>query len=339
MSGSLAWAAPVVAHAMKLFLTLLVGTLALTCGGVRGEEPLPSWNDGVLKKNITAFVNKVTEAGAPDFVPPSERIAVFDNDGTLWSEQPMYFQAFFIVDRIHALAPQHPEWKEKEPFASVLRNDLKSAFAGGEHALMELAMSTHAGMSAEQFEQVVSDWIETAKHPGTGKLFTQMVYQPMLELLTYLRAHGFKTFIVSGGGIEFIRPWAERVYGIPPEQVVGSSIKTEYKVVDGRPSIMRLPQISFVDDKSGKPVGIQQHIGRRPLIAVGNSDGDFEMLEWTTAGEGPRLGLLIHHDDGNREYAYDRQSSIGRLVRGLDEAPKRGWGIISMKNDWKVINP
>ncbi|RPJ34730.1 MAG: haloacid dehalogenase-like hydrolase [Verrucomicrobiaceae bacterium] len=305
---------------------------------VRAQDPLPSWNNTATKQAITSFVAKITTEG-PDLVPPAERIAVFDNDGTLWAEQPMYFQAFFIFDRIKTLAPEHPEWKEKEPFASVLKGDIKTALAGGEKALLEMAMATHAGMTSDEFEKVVSDWITTAKHPTTGKLYTEMVYQPMLELLTYLRANNFKIFIVSGGGIEFMRPWTERVYGIPPEQVVGSSIKTKYEVVDGKPAIIRLPDLNFIDDKAGKPVGIHQHIGRRPIFAAGNSDGDFQMLEWTTSGKGPRYGLIIHHTDAEREFAYDRDSHIGKLAKVLDEAPQRGWSIVSMKDDWISVFP
>ena len=317
----------------KILACLLVLAQALAA------DPLPSWNDSAPKRAMISFVEKVTQEGSADFVPVAERIATFDNDGTLWAEQPMYFQAFFIFDRIKALAPEHPEWKDKEPFASVLKGDMKSALAGGERALLEMAMATHAGMTSDEFEKIVSEWITTAKHPKTGKLYTEMVYQPMLEVLSYLRANGFKTFIVSGGGIEFMRPWAERVYGVPPEQVVGSSIKTKYEVRDGKPVIVRLPELNFIDDKEGKPVGIQQHIGRRPLLAFGNSDGDFQMLEWTTSGPGPRLGLLVHHDDAEREWAYDRDSHIGKLARGLDEGPQRGWSIVSMKNDWKTIHP
>jgi phosphoserine phosphatase len=262
---------------------------------------------------------------------------VFDNDGTLWAEQPMYFQAFFIFDRVRALAPRHPEWTTKEPFASVLKGDVKAALAGGEHALLELAMATHAGMTTEEFDRIVSDWIRTARHPKTGRLYTEMVYQPMLELLVYLRANGFKTFIVSGGGIEFMRPWAEQVYGIPPEQVIGSSIQTKYEVRDGRPVLVRLPKLNFIDDKEGKPVGIQQHIGRRPLMAFGNSDGDLQMLQWTAAGSGTRFCLYVHHDDAAREWAYDRQSPVGQLDKGLDEARARGWTVVSMKRDWNAI--
>ncbi len=284
-------------------------------------------------------MERVTEPGSPDLVPVPERIAVFDNDGTLWAEQPMYFQALFIFDRIKALAPQHPEWKEQEPFASVLKGGAPSALAGGEKALLEMAMTTHAGMTTDEFAKIVTDWISTARHPQTGRLFTEMVYQPMLELLAYLRANGFKTFIVSEGGIEFMRPWAERVYGIPPEQVIGSSIRTRFEVRDGEPLIVRLPELNFIDDKAGKPVGIQQHLGRRPLMAFGNSDGDFEMLAWTTAGKGPRFALLIHHDDAAREWAYDRESQVGKLARGLDEASQRGWTVVSMKTDWGQIFP
>jgi hypothetical protein len=262
---------------------------------------------------------------------------VFDNDGTLWAEQPMYFQAVFIFDRIKALAPQHPEWKDKEPFASVLRGDVKSALAGGEHALMEMTMATHAGMTSDEFTQIVKDWLATARHPVTSRPYTEMVYQPMLDLLAYLRANGFKTFIVSGGGIEFMRPWTEAVYGIPPEQVVGSSIKTKFELRDGAPVLVRLPAINFIDDKAGKPVGIHDHIGRRPLVAFGNSDGDLEMLQWTCSGLGPRLCAYVHHTDGSREWAYDRTSSIGRLDKGLDEAQDRGWTVVNMKADWKRI--
>ena len=319
--------------------SLVVIALAFITASLHAADPLPSWNDGAAKQAITAFVTKTTTDGSADFVPPAERIATFDNDGTLWGEQPMYFQAFFIFDRIKQLAPTHPEWKDKEPFASVLKGDLKSALAGGERALLEMAMATHAGTTTEEFEKIVSDWANTAKHPKSGKHFTEMVYQPMLEVLAYLRANGFKTFIVSGGGIEFMRPWTEKVYGIPPEQVIGSSIKTKFELRNGKPVLARLPELNFIDDKEGKPVAIQQHIGRRPIIAFGNSDGDFQMLEWTTAGKGPRLALIVHHDDAQREYAYDRGSHIGKLEKGLDEAPQRGWTIISMQNDWKSIYP
>jgi hypothetical protein len=323
----------------NLIAAALVSVAAFTSTIARAADPLPSWNDGVAKESITAFVAKVTKPGTPDFVPVAERIATFDNDGCLWAEQPMYFQAFFIFDRIKTLAPQHPEWKDKEPFASVLKDDVKGALAGGEKALMEMAMATHAGMTTDEFEQIVTDWITTAKHPKTGRAYTEMVYQPMLEVLTYLRANGFKTFIVSGGGIEFMRPWTEKVYGIPPEQVVGSSIKTKFELRDGKPVLLRLPELNFIDDKAGKPVGINQHIGRRPIAAFGNSDGDLQMLQWTAAGSGPRFCLYVHHTDAAREWAYDRQSHIGRLDKGLDEAQNRGWTVVSMKDDWKAVFP
>lgn len=320
-------------------MLIAVAVLILSNFAYAQSDPLPSWNNTAPKKSIMEFVEKTTKTGSPDFVPLAERIATFDNDGTLWAEQPMYFQAFFIFDRIKQLAPQHPEWRSEEPFASVLKDDIKGALSGGTEALLEMAMATHAGTTTEEFGQIVIDWLTTAKHPKTGRFYTEMVYQPMLELLTYLRAKGFKTFIVSGGGIEFMRPWVERVYGIPPEQVVGSSIKTKYEVRDGKPVLTRLPELNFIDDKAGKPVGINQHIGRRPIMAFGNSDGDFEMLEWTTSGTGLRFGLLIHHTDDIREWAYDRDSHIGRLDRGLDEGPRRGWTIVNIKDDWKVIFP
>ncbi|MEE9367295.1 MAG: HAD family hydrolase [Pontiella sp.] len=322
---------------MKTQALLLILTLSIS--SLLADAPLRSWNNGAARKTIIDFVESVTTTNSVDYAPPTERIAVFDNDGTLWSEHPIYFQALFIFDRIKQLAPQHPEWKTKEPFALVLKGDLKSALAGGEHALIEMAMATHAGTTTEEFSQLVSEWISTAKHPEIGRPFTDMVYQPMLELLDYLRENEFKTYIVSGGGIEFMRPWVEQVYGIPPEQVIGSSIKTKYEIRDGKPVLARLPELNFINDKEGKPVAINQHIGRRPIMAVGNSDGDFQMLEWTTAGSGKHLGVYIHHDDQDREYAYDRESHIGKLARGLEEAPSRGWLVISMKNDWKSIFP
>jgi phosphoserine phosphatase len=324
---------------MKSLVIKSLFALLLFANAAFAADPLPSWNDTTPKKAIVAFVEHVTRQGALDFVPVAERIAVFDNDGCLWTEQPMYFQAFFIFDRIKQLAPQHPEWKTKEPFASVLKGDIKSALAGGEHALIEMGMATHAGTTTEEFEKIVTDWITTAKHPKTGRLFTEMVFQPMLEVLSYLRANGFKTFIVSGGGIEFMRPWAERVYGIPPEQIIGSSIKTKFEMRDGQPVLVRLPEINFIDDKAGKPVGIQMHIGRRPIAAFGNSDGDLQMLQWTAAGKGSRFCLYVHHTDAKREFAYDRKSSIGRLDKGLDEAQAKGWTVVDMKNDWKIIYP
>jgi phosphoserine phosphatase len=322
----------------SLFIKSLL-TLLLLANTAFAADPLPSWNNTAPKKAIVTFVEKVTKEGSPDFVPVAERIAVFDNDGCLWSEQPMYFQAFFIFDRIKQLAPQHPEWKDEEPFASVLKGDIKSALAGGEHALIEMGMATHADTTTEEFEKIVTYWITTAKHPKTGRLFTEMIFQPMIEVLSYLRANGFKTFIVSGGGIEFMRPWAERVYGIPPEQIIGSSIKTKFEMRDGQPVLVRLPEINFVDDKAGKPVGIQMHIGRRPIAAFGNSDGDLQMLQWTAAGKGARFCLYVHHTDAKREFAYDRKSSIGRLDKGLDEAQAKGWTVVDIKKDWKRVFP
>ena len=303
---------------------------------VQAADPLPSWNDGAAKESILRFVADVTKEGSSGFVPPAERIAVFDNDGTLWAEQPMYVQGFFVLDRVKALAPQHPEWSTQEPFASVLKGDVKGVLAGGERAIGELLVATHAGNTTDEFEETVNDWIMTAKHPKTQRLFTEMVYQPMLELLAYLRANGFKTFIVSGGGIEFIRPWSERVYGVPPEKVIGSSIKTKFEPGDGQPALVRLPDINFIDDGAGKPVGIQMHIGRRPIAAFGNSDGDLQMLQWT-AGGGPHFCLYVHHTDAEREWAYDRASSVGRLDSGLDEAKANGWTVVDMKTDWKRV--
>ncbi len=322
------------------FVLLSLTLLSLAqLASAQSTDPLPSWNEGKAKQAIIQFVEKVTQEGSADFVPPAERIATFDNDGCLWSEQPMYFQLFFAIDRVRALAPQHPEWKQKEPFASLLKGDVKAALAGGEHAILEIVMATHAGMTTEEFEKTVKDWLATAKHPITKRHFTEMVYQPMLEVLSYLRARDFKTFIVSGGGIEFMRPWTEAVYGIPPEQVVGSSIKTKFEMRDGGPVIVRLPELNFMDDKAGKPIGIHQHIGRRPIASFGNSDGDLQMLQWTTAGEGARFALYVHHTDAEREWAYDRDSHIGRLDKGLDEAKQKSWTVVDMKQDWKVIYP
>jgi len=324
--------------AMKLARTGLAVVFSVVCGAAAlAGDPLPSWNDGASKQAVLDFVARVTRDGGPDYVAPADRIATFDNDGTLWSEQPMYVQLAFVVDRVKALGNQHPEWSGKEPYASILKGDLKAALAGGEKAIGELVMATHAGMSTEEFARIVRDWIAAARHPKTGKLYTEMVYQPMLELLAYLRANGFKTFIVSGGGIEFMRPWADSIYGIAPEQVIGSSIKTKFEVRDGTPVLIRLPELNFIDDKAGKPVGIQSHIGRRPIAAFGNSDGDLQMLQWTCSGPGARFCLYVHHTDGEREVAYDRSSHIGRLDKGLDEAAARGWTVVDMKNDWNRV--
>ena len=302
-------------------------------------DPLRSWNDTAAKQAIVAFVDKTTRAGSPDFVPAAQRIAVFDNDGTLWAEQPMYFQMLFALDRVKALAPTHPEWKTEEPFASLLKGDVNGALAGGEAALAKIVMQTHAQMTTEEFDETVKAWLARATHPVTKRLYTSMVYQPMLELLAHLRANGFKTFIVSGGGVEFMRAWAEAVYGVPPEQVVGSSIKTKFEMRGGKPVLVRLPELNFVDDKAGKPVGIQQHVGRRPIAAFGNSDGDLEMLQWTAAGDGSRFCLYVHHTDAAREWAYDRTSHVGQLDKGLDEAKARGWTVVDMKSDWKLVYP
>ncbi len=319
--------------------------LLATTGAVSADETggtLPSWNDTRSKHAIVAFVERVTTEGSADYVPPAERIAVFDNDGTLWSEQPAYFQLFFAIDRIKAMAADHPEWKDRQPFAAVLDGDVKALAASGDKGILQLVMASHAGMTEREFAGTVRDWLATATHPDTGRPYTEMVFQPMLELLEYLRAHDFRVFIVSGGGIDFLRVFCERVYGIPPENVVGSSIKAAFEMRDGKPVLVKQPEILLVDDKEGKPVGIHQFIGRRPILAFGNSDGDLQMLQYTTIPRGdddttPRLGLIIHHDDAEREFAYDRDSHVGRLDQALDEAPRRGWVVVSMKNDWKTV--
>jgi len=319
----------------------LLGATLLLCGGslAWGGESLPSWNEGSAKRAIVDFVARATDESGQDFVPPAQRIAVFDNDGTLWSEQPLYFQFIFMIDRVKALAPEHPEWQTEEPFHSVLAGDMKGALASGEAGLVKMGMATHAGMTTDEFDKIVTDWLATARHPKSKRPYTEMVYQPMLELLAYLRANGFKTYIVSGGGIEFMRTFSEKVYGVPPEQVIGSSIKTKFELRDGKPVITRLPEIDFIDDGPGKPVGIQKFIGRRPLAAFGNSDGDLQMLQWTAAGAGPRFVLIVHHTDAEREWAYDRKSPIGKLDKALGEAKERGWTVVSMKDDWKTIYP
>jgi heat shock protein HslJ len=321
----------------NLMVAVLFCALVFTSTIARAADPLPSWNDGATKKSIVTFVEKVTKKGSPDFVPVAERIATFDNDGTLWAEKPLPFQLFFALDRVKALAPQHPEWKTTEPFASLLKGDLKGALAGGKQALLEIMMAAHSGMTTEEFDKIVKDWVATAKHPVTKRPYTEMVYQPMLELLAYLRANGFKTFIVSGGGNEFMRAFAEQVYGVPPEQVVGSSGKLKFELVDGKPVLFKLPAIDFVDDKDGKPIGIQTQIGRRPIAAFGNSDGDLQMLQWTGAGSGVRFCLYVHHTDAEREYEYDRTDSLAKLDKGLGEAVQRGWTVVDMKKDWKTI--
>ncbi|WP_116133636.1 HAD family phosphatase [Tropicimonas sp. IMCC34043] len=322
-----------------------LSVLAFAFPSLAQDDPLPSWNDGDAKAAIVSFVQTVTDASGADYVPPAARIATFDNDGTLWTEHPMYTQLAFALDRVKALAPDHPEWQTTQPFQAVLEGDIKALAASGEHGLMQIVAATHAGMSTADFETIVRDWMATAKHPKFDRPYTDLVYQPMLELLGYLQDNDFKTFIVSGGGIEFMRPWTEQVYGIPPEQVVGSSIKTEFKMVDGKPVLMRLAEVDFIDDKDGKPVGINSHIGRRPIAAFGNSAGDRQMLEWTQDGDGARLMMLVFHDDADREYAYgpangEPDTKFGTFPQDLmDDAGKQGWNIISMKNDWATIFP
>ncbi|MGZ5191433.1 MAG: HAD family hydrolase, partial [Flavisolibacter sp.] len=300
-------------------------------------NPLPSWNDGNTKKSIIDFVIKTTKKGSPDFIPIADRIACFDNDGTLWSEQPLYFQLAFALDRIKTLAPDHPEWETTQPFQSVLEGNINGALAGGEKALLQMVMATHAGMSDEAFNKIVKDWIATAVHPVKKKHYNELIYQPMVELLNYLRANGYKTYIVSGGGVDFMRPWVEKAYGIPPEQVIGSSGKVKYDTVNGKPVLMKLPEIDFIDDKEGKPIAIHKHIGKRPVFTGGNSDGDYAMLQYTSTGNGPRFGLIVHHTDEIREWSYDRKSHIGRLDKGLYDAAKYNWQLVDMKNDWKKI--
>ncbi|WP_269540591.1 HAD family hydrolase [Cerasicoccus fimbriatus] len=308
------------------------------------SDPLPSWNETDAKRSIIEFVEKTTDANSPAYVPPSSRIAVFDNDGTLWSEQPMYFQLFFIFDRVKKLAPQHPEWQTKEPFASVLKGDYANALAGGDQSIMELVYASSSGMTGEQYASEVREWMKTARHPKTDLPYTDMVFQPMLELLAYLRAEGYKTFIVSGGGVDFMRVFAEEVYGVPAEQVIGSELEVKFEMQNGVPVILKNPKIDYIDDKTGKPVGIYQHIGRRPVFAAGNSDGDIEMLQYTTIprnedDESVRFALFVHHDDATREFAYDRKSHFGALDKGLDIASTNSWLVVSMKNDWARIYP
>ncbi len=324
----------------RYLIPAIAGILACMASALAQTDPLPSWNDTAPKKAIVAFVDKVTAENTPDFVPESERIAVFDNDGTLWVEHPMYTQLAFALDRVKTLAPENPEWKDQQPFKAVLEGDMQALAASGEKGLVDIITTTHAGMTVDEFQTIVTDWLEKARHPRFDRPYTQLVYQPMLELLAYLRANGFKTFIVSGGGVEFMRPWTEEVYGVPPEQVVGSSIKTEFIMRDGIPTLHRLPEVNFIDDKAGKPVGINAAIGRRPIAAFGNSDGDLQMLQWTTlGGTSPRFGLIVHHTDAEREYAYDRQTEFGRLDEALDIAPINEWTVVDMKADWKEIFP
>jgi phosphoserine phosphatase len=321
-------------HATTILAILLIVWVATVSAE---SDPLPSWTDGPAKESITAFVTDVTGADGPNFVPPAQRIAVFDNDGALWVEQPIYTQLAFVLDRIEELAPEHPEWKDEQPFRAALEGNMNVLGDAGMKGLMQLLMATHAGMTSDRFEMIVSDWLGAAQHPRFERPYTELVYQPMIELLAYLRANGFKTFIVSGGGADFVRPWAESVYGIPPEQVIGSQIALRFELQDGKPVIVRESEIAFIDDKAGKPVGIHRHIGRRPILAFGNSDGDLQMLQWTTAGPGPRLGLILHHDDAEREYAYDRESRVGKLDKALDLASESDWVVVSMKDAWSRV--
>ena len=328
--------------AVTLTLSLACAQPAPESSGPSAEAPaagLPSWNDGPTKDAIVDFVARVTDPSGPDFVPAAERIATFDNDGTLWSEKPLYFQLYFAIDRVKEMASEHPEWQEQQPFKGVLEGDMEAVAAGGKAGLLELVMATHTGMTTDEFQAIAKQWLATARHPERDRPYTELVFQPMLELLEYLRAHGFKTYITSAGGVDLMRAWTEAVYSIPPEQVIGSSVKVELTERDGEPVLMRLPEIGFLDDKEGKPVAIHQFIGRRPIASFGNSDGDFQMLEWATSGDRPGLGVLIHHTDAEREWAYDRDSHVGRLDRGLDEAAERGWILVDMKNDWSTVHP
>lgn len=327
-------------RASRLPFALLVALSAVssTAADRSGDDPvLASWRDTAPRHAIVEFVNRVTNEQSDQFVPPAERIAVFDNDGCLWCEQPMYFQLLFAVDRVKALAGEHPEWKNQQPFAAIISDDKQALAKLTEHDAAAIVAATHAGITTDEFAEVVEDWLETARHPVYDRLYTELTYQPMVELLEFLRANGFKTFIVSGGGIDFLRVFAEDVYGIPPEQVIGSSSKTKYELRDDEPVLVKLAEIGSIDDKHGKPVNIQLHIGRRPVMAFGNSDGDLQMLQWTTAGDGPRFGLLVHHTDSEREYAYDRDSHIGRLDAALDEAKRQAWTVVDMKADWKTV--
>jgi phosphoglycolate phosphatase-like HAD superfamily hydrolase len=312
----------------------------VACAAWAQTDPLPSWNDGQVKKSITDFVERVTAEAGSDFVPAPERVAVFDNDGTLWTEQPFYFQGLFALDRVRAMAPQHPEWKTTQPFKAVLDEDMKALAVAGEKGLMQIVGVAHSGMTTDEFSKSVVDWLATARHPRFNRPYTELIYQPMLELLALLRAKGFKTFIVSAGGVEFMRPWTEKVHGIPPERVVGSSGVVTFRTdAGGKPFLLKMPKIEFVDEGAGKPVGINRFIGRRPIFAFGNSDGDLQMLQWTTAGAGARFAGIVHHTDAEREYAYDRRSKVGKLDKALDDSTAKGWAVVDMKRDWKAVFP
>jgi len=319
---------------IALWISFLSLHFAVTAGAA---DPLPSWNEGATKDAILDFVDCATKDGCSGHIPPAERVAVFDNDGTLWSEQPIYFQLLFAIDRVKQLASQHPEWKDQQPFKAAIEGDRKALGEAGLEGILKLVMATHAGMTGDEFAATVRDWLKTARHPRFDRPYTDLTFQPMLELLSHLRANGFKTYIVSGGGRDFLRVFAEEVYGIPPEQVIGSGIKTKFETHDGQPVITRLAELDFIDDKEGKPIAIDRFIGRRPVAAFGNSDGDLQMLQWTAAGDGPRFCLLVHHTDATREWNYDRDSHVGRLDKALDEANQRGWSIVDMQNDWRVV--
>ena len=321
---------------MRLFACILAMAAAI---GPAWAQDLPSWNEGPVKDAIVDFVTAATTEGGPGWVEPEDRIATFDNDGTLWTEHPVYFQFMFVSDRIRHLAPRHPEWKLQPPFKGILEGDTKAVAASGEHGVTELMAVTHAWMTAEAFEEIVSDWISTARHPRFDRPYDSLIYQPMVELMDYLRDNGFQTWIVSGGGADFMRPWADDAYGIPPQQIIGSQIAEDYQIIEGKPQFMRKPQVFFVDDGPGKPVGIHRHIGKRPVMAFGNSDGDYQMLEYTTSGDGPSLAMIVHHTDGDREYAYDRDTHIGRLDKAMTDAPAKGWHLIDMARDWSTIYP
>jgi len=325
----------------RLMQTAAVGfaSMAASRVAIADGAPLASWNDGAARTRIIDFVTATVTEGGADYVAPKDRIAVFDNDGTLWCEKPAYFQLLFALDRIKAMAPEHPEWKDKEPFKRAVTGDLESLAKQGEHGLLEIMMETHAGMNVDEFQAIVADWLGTATHPKFKRRYDTLIFQPMLELLSYLRDNEYETWIVSGGGIEFLRTFAERAYGIPPQQVVGSSIQTVFEIKDGKPQLIRLPKIDFIDDNAGKPVGINKFIGKRPVFAAGNSDGDLQMLQWTTSGTGPRLGLIVHHTDEEREFAYDRKSSVGKLDNALDAAQTEGWLVVDMKTEWKSVFP